>query len=367
MDKRIIVFIFSFSLVFMGMMLLKKDDKPNIPAADQAEQIAADADEGAADADEESAESEETQDEGSGEGSGEDEGEGDAANDPQSEQDGEEVKAATPEQFPMLGSLDPADNTRFLVTFTTRGGAIKLIESNMRKKRKDRLAYRDLEYKGGYLGDLQLEGDVVGETETDLGKTALKVRAVGKGTPADVAGVKIDDQIVAVQGPDDELALPVYTTTEFERQLAEKYKKDETIRLTVWREGVEQEIEVTLGQKPISIVRPEPDTFESGLHSPESFLLSLRKPSEQQFWPELDSEMTSAQWDFAETEVDGQPAIEFSYTITAAKLKLNRVDGPIKITRTYWLPAIPDEDRYNVNARDSHIKNADKHRESLRN
>ena len=331
----------------MGMMLLQKGRDPNIPKEDQVEQTAD------ADTDADTGEGEDSTDTPT-EGDGETGGDGDVAADP--EQGNEEIKAVVPEQFPMLGSLDPADNTRFLVTFTTRGGAIKKIESNIRKKRKDRLAYRDLEYKGGYLGDLQLEGSIVGQTETELGKTALRVRAVGKGTPADLGGIKVGDQIVALQGSNDELAVPVITTDEFERQFAEKYKKDETIRLTIWREGGEQELEFTLGQKPIEIVRPEPDTFKTGRPSPESFLLSIRKPAESLEWPELDPEMTSAQWDFAETEVDGQPAVEFSYTISAAKLKKQLVGGPVKITRTYWLPPIAEEDRYNLNARDSHIK-----------
>ena len=338
----------------MGLMLLQQGKEPKDPPADQVEQIAdLDGNEKANDSDPAAADGQE----GEGEGEGNSDGADAPDSDQEPEQEADEIKAAAVEQFPMLGSLDAADNTRFLVTFTTRGGAIKKIESNIRKKRKNRLAYRDLEYKGGYLGDLQLLDSVVGQTETELGKNALKVRAVGKGTPADVGGVKVGDQIVSIQGTNDDSAVPVITTTEFERQLAEKYKKDQTIRLTVWRDGVEQDLELTLGQKPISIVRPEPDTFEMGKRSPESFLLSLRKPIlEKAEWPELDPEMVNAQWEFAETEVNGQPALEFSYTISAGKLKKNLVDGPIKITRTYWLPAVAEEDRYNLNVRDSHIK-----------
>ena len=66
--------------------------------------------------------------------------------------------------------------------------------------------------------------------------------------------------------------------------------------------------------------------------------------------------MTNAQWDFAETVVEGQPGIEFTYTISAAKLKKHLVRGPIKVTRTYWLPEIAEDDRYNLKARDSHVK-----------
>ena len=140
MNNRIIIFTFSFSLVFMGLMLLQQGKKPKDPAADQVEQIAdLDGNEEANDSDPADADGQA--------GADNSDGADDPDSDQELEQDADEIKAAAVEQFPMLGSLDAADNTRFLVTFTTRGGAIKKIESNIRKKRKNRLAYRDLEYK----------------------------------------------------------------------------------------------------------------------------------------------------------------------------------------------------------------------------
>ena len=344
----------------MGLYFMQ-DPKPKIPEGKQAGENAvaaadADAEDGAeedgadtADGESENTDTPEEGEEAAEAGEGTSEGQ-------EAEKDTEEIKAATPEQFPMLGSLDPADNTRFLVTFSTRGGAIKQIESNIRKKRKSRLRYRDLEYKGGYLGELNLMDSIVGQTETELGKTSLKVRSVGKGTPAAIGGVQVDDEILSFKGPDDPVEVPVITKEQFQEQLSEKYKESNLIQLTVWRDGVEKQLDVTLGRKPISITRPEPDTFDLGLRSPESFLLTLRKPSDALNWPELDPDMTNAQWDFAETVVEGQPGIEFTYTISAAKLKKHLVRGPIKVTRTYWLPEIAEDDRYNLKARDSHVK-----------
>ena len=126
MNNRIIIFTFSFSLVFMGLMLLQQGKEPKDPPADQVEQIAdLDGNEKANDSDPAAADGQE------GEGEGNSDGADAPDSDQEPEQDADEIKAAAVEQFPMLGSLDAADNTRFLVTFTTRGGAIKKIESNL--------------------------------------------------------------------------------------------------------------------------------------------------------------------------------------------------------------------------------------------
>jgi serine protease Do len=85
---------------------------------------------------------------------------------------------------------------------------------------------------GGYLG-LALDLDFAG----------VKVQEVFKDTPAQKAGLKADDQIVALNGE------AVMNTDDFLGLLA-KNKPGDTVKLTINREMNKQDLKVTLGQRP---------------------------------------------------------------------------------------------------------------------
>ncbi len=273
------------------------------------------------------------------------------------------IQVAKSEEFFSLGSMDPSVGDRFLLTATNHGGSIKRLESNMRIKRKNRLLYRDFEYKnvktgqaGGYLGELELVETEV--TNVDgVNRMALKVRVVGPGTPAAVSGIQVGDAIFSLDGE------PVLTTDDFYKQMID-FKPGTSLSLGVVRDGIETSIAVNLTEKPIEILRPEPDTFGSGLASPESFLFNLRVPKGLD-WPELDPGMVHGYWDAkdvmvdAEGEIldaeDGIPALAFHYVVSEEKMKAAGLSGSLKITRLFWLPTVSEEDRFDSSSRHSHI------------
>ncbi len=100
-----------------------------------------------------------------------------------------EIKAA-PEpdiapQWVTIGSADPAEPYRMLVTLTNKGAAIERVELNSPR-------YRDLDNRAGYLGFLA--------TTDAPNRGGSVVNVVGPGTPAAAAGLKPGDVIEAFNG-----------------------------------------------------------------------------------------------------------------------------------------------------------------------
>lgn len=354
--KRPIILIFSFSLILMGLLLMQRNAKPKIDGAEgENTSLVADAT-----ADEVASESADQNSQDESETSKNPDSPGESTQDDSTtggdtDSDVPAIEASKPETFYTLGSMDPNSTDRYLVTATTHGGAIKRVESNFRLKRKNRLAYRDFEYKnkktgeaGGYLGELELQDTDVGGDEESQGKFALSVRVVGPGTPAYAAGLQVGDAILSVDGE------PVISKGDFANQLIDANPQD-TIKLGIYRDGSETSLDVTLESKPIEIIRPEPDTFSTGMPSPESFLLNLRVPKGLD-WPEIDPGMVNGNWEAEEVMIDGAPGLAFSYTISDAKMKAAGLSGPVKVTRSFWMPEVTEEARFDLAARNSHIK-----------
>jgi hypothetical protein len=91
-----------------------------------------------------------------------------------------EAEAAVPAEFVTLGSVDEPSGYRMLVTLTNQGAGVRRIElANSR--------YLDLHDRSGYLGHLELATG---------GGAGLVVQAVGPGTPAAAAGLKVGDRIL---------------------------------------------------------------------------------------------------------------------------------------------------------------------------
>ena len=90
--------------------------------------------------------------------------------------------------FITLGSLAEDSPYRFLVTLTNRGAAIARVEFNEK-------AYIDKTDKTGYLGQIVVD-ESRAWNEYDLGLPGVRAQVVGKGTPADRAGLKPNDRIV---------------------------------------------------------------------------------------------------------------------------------------------------------------------------
>jgi len=155
-----------------------------------------------------------------------------------------------------LGSLDPSDPARMLVTLTSRGAAVERIELS-----DDR--FHDQEDRSGYLGHLAAETVPEG----------CRVTVVGPGTPAGIAGMRPGDVIVQVAGAAtaDPLALA---------DVLSETRPGKRVVIAALRGDTKVSLEAVLGRRPLEVVRPEfrgrpvidPDTQP---HDPMSFLVSV--------------------------------------------------------------------------------------------
>ena len=89
----------------------------------------------------------------------------------------------SPLSYLTLGSIDSKSPFRLLCTFTNQGAAVRRVELSSSR-------FRDLQDRGGYLGQLELMTDPRG---------GLLVQVVGAGTPAAKAGIKVGDRLLSVE------------------------------------------------------------------------------------------------------------------------------------------------------------------------
>ena len=244
-----------------------------------------------------------------------------------------------------IGSLDPQSGQRYLLTVNSRGGTLRRVEINSRDFR-DRLRYRDSELRYGYIGALELE-------DSDSG---CVVNVVGHGTPAANAtaqgvsgGLSVGDVIT------DFDAQPVTTPYQFELQLAQS-KPGQTKNIVVNRGGTPITFSITLGQKPIELIRPEPSLIDISRVFTESFSLSLKKPydDESKPWENIDQAMETGDWAISTTNINGNDAVEARFTIQDDKLSPLGLKGPIEVVKRYILPKITNEQLLEVNSRTWH-------------
>jgi len=141
-----------------------------------------------------------------------------------------------PPDWVTLGSIDPADPYRMLVTLSNEGAALVRVELSSRR-------YRNQEQRMGYLGH------VVGDPMA-ADSAGCPVQIVGPGTPAAAAGLKKGDLIAAVDGQ------KVTGDLSLARALRDT-EPGQGVELTVIRQSDELRLPVTLGRAPLEVVRPE--------------------------------------------------------------------------------------------------------------
>ncbi len=201
-----------------------------------------------------------------------------------------EVKAAAPaekeklfpDQWITLGSVAPPGKQNPFVglwTFTSRGAAVERVELADAR-------YRDLENRFGYLGQLALVPDKEAK--------GCRVNVVGDGTPAVAAGIEVGDVLVDFNGnktptPGDLFDALSHT------------EPSQVVSLTVLRGGAPKKLSVTLGRRPLEVIRPELDTdpieqAATGNHDPFSFLTTLH---------DIDDDEIAADVDHLNGEIDG--------------------------------------------------------------
>ena len=165
--------------------------------------------------------------------------------------DEEEEKVEHPRQFATLGSVNPADGYRMLITLDSRGASIYRAELS-------HPGYQSYEHDddGGYLGQLALE---------DIEDNRVRINVVGPGTPAAEAvsktsgvddGLRAGDILISVNGQ------PVHSGMEVQKVLQPTHGGDE-IELVVRRtssdaggESQEATFVVQLRKHPVEVIKP---------------------------------------------------------------------------------------------------------------
>lgn len=258
-------------------------------------------------------------------------------------QDEDAISSTPNSQFYTLGSISSESDSRYLVTFSSAGGTVRRVELNFRDK-KDRYRYRDLEYWGGYLGELECSSTALG----------CKIGVVGDGTPAQKAGLQAGDIIKSLDG------VPVADAEDFAAMML-KTKSGEAVSLGYQRDSRETHVEIELTDKPIELIRPDPDLLVEGKFGEPSFRTTLMATTPmKESWPLLDEQMMDGQWELANQTED---EISFAYTISQTQIDSNELlktaeqefAGPIKVTKTYRLNGVSDIRSHQDGVRDFHF------------
>ncbi|MFM8292143.1 MAG: PDZ domain-containing protein, partial [Planctomycetia bacterium] len=219
-----------------------------------------------------------------------------------------EPAVAAPRERRTLGSLDPADPARMLVTLTSRGAAVERIELASEQ-------FHDQDDRTGYLGHLAAETVPEG----------CRIGVVGPGTPAARAGLAAGDVIVRVAGS------PAASVRSLVDILAAT-KPGQKVAIEVIRAGQPLALEAVLDRRPLEVVRPEfrgePVADPDGdRHDPLSFALAVDSRDGRQRGEDGSEipghELADVDW---ETEpVDG--GVRFS----------RRLPGGLVVTKEYRL------------------------------
>ncbi len=227
-------------------------------------------------------------------------------------------------QWGTLGSADPQNPYRMLVTWTNQGAAIERLEMNSH-------AYRDLEDRSGHLGFL---------APADAPKKAgALVRVVGAGTPAAVAGLQPGDVITAL---DDR---KIASATDLIEALAERQPR-ETIQISVQRSGAPQRLSAELGRHPLAVIRPEHesdpvDIVQPNDHDPLSFLMTIQQFDERTLADdnrELGGlALRTSEWEVVEAD---QEKVSFRKAIPLLGLQ---------VVKTYRLEKVPEDQQEDSN------------------
>ena len=242
-----------------------------------------------------------------------------------------------PTDYPLryigLGSLDPESDARALVTLSTSGGSIVRLELNSPQ-------YQDIQDKGGYLGHL------IGRPHSQ----GWEVQYVGRGTPAEKAGLRAGDVIGRATLGNKDQAVGRLDDLE---SLLEASKVGESLQLDVIRHGKPPAtLLVTLTPRPLEIMRPEMGSqplagFEMGLHDPFSLLLTLSRIDDTEKLPGERSiagaELRDIQWN-----VKYQDAL-------AVEFELPLPDYALVLTKRFELARVPPEQHDNPDYKAYHV------------
>lgn len=246
------------------------------------------------------------------------------------------------QEFVSLGSLAQDSPYRFLATFDNRAGSVHRLELVQRKKKREKLKYKDLEVRYGYLGHLDLT-DSDAESEKTPG---LLVRTVGQGTPADVAGIQVGDRILKFN---DET---VATRLDFEKLLRETHPGDE-VSIRYARGGEEKAASAILTRQPLEVIRPTivPELAAKAFERVDmrkSFAISVFEPTGTEWKP-----LGNAHEDLWEAEA-GKDQVQFYYPYRSESECLDS-GFDYQVIKTFRLEPVAEEDIDDVTSMNYHL------------
>ena len=252
-----------------------------------------------------------------------------------------------------LGSLDPEDAYRMLVTFSNEGAAVERVEMSSD-------TYRDLEDPSGYLGHLAARDEPGG---------GCRVNVVGAGTPAAEAGLKSGDIINHINhakriGGETIEAVKIGSALQLKRFL-ETTKPGDRVELTVSREGAGEKTLPSglLVRRPLEVIRPQPNDVEDVLGSwatqrhPLSFLLTLEQVGQKSI--ELGEEeiklipsLRDGHWEITRSD---RNVVEFRMQLDEPQMKKLGEIGTLEIVKRYRLTEVPRTEADNAVFRGYHL------------
>ena len=242
-----------------------------------------------------------------------------------------------------IGSLYETGSDRYLITLNPLGGTVRRIELNVRDPETGRYRYRDLVWKGGYIGSLEAH-------DTDKG---VRVGVVGPGTPADMAtaagsdgGIKAGDLLIDLNGE------PITVADEFGRMMA-KTRPGDDVTVKVDRGGTMISFSTTLTEKPIELIRPEPGSIDPTFLYDESFQLTLKNPTDNpgKPWQEIDADIRTSQWEVTNSDSNN---VEMRFEVSPKLLKEHNLQGPITVVKKFGVPKLADEEVDSTSTRTWH-------------
>lgn len=158
--------------------------------------------------------------------------------------DGTEIERPDRPELISLGSMDPDDGYSLLVTLNSRGAGVERVEVTGTDEDGE-LAYRRVDVRHGYLGYL---GTRDGLDPPSGGIRGANVRVVGRGTPADRAGIRVGDVIRQIDG------VAVEDEDSVDAALLETRPGD-VVEINLDRGGSPRTVRATLTHHPLDLIR----------------------------------------------------------------------------------------------------------------
>jgi YidC/Oxa1 family membrane protein insertase len=204
--------------------------------------------------------------------------------------DKDQHEAVLPVERVSLGSYQATSGYRLLVTLTNQGAAVERVELTSHQ-------YRDLEDRSGYLGHL---------APVDSPNGGCLIQVVGRGTPADSAGLKPGDVIT-------QFGSTAVTTAADLIEALRASTAEQSVSIGLLRAGAKLDVQTKLDRRPLEIIRPEFDSkpvdVADAEHDPLSLLVSLAQAGDSRLKANEEEELPGAQlrdatWEVVESDTD---------------------------------------------------------------